>query len=84
MERYILHFVLFTTAGVITMVLIHVINPVGSPLDTIRSILVSMGHIAGMGLVYAIAVAIVTKTVRSVARRLHQLPFRSREQQPRT
>ena len=83
MDQYIFHIVVFTTAGVITMVLIHVINPVGSPLDTIRYIIFSMGHIAGMGLVYAMAVALVTKTVRSVSRRLRQLPFRSREQQPR-
>ena len=83
MDQYIFHIVVFTTAGVITMVLLHVINPVGSPLDTIRSIIFSMGHIAGMGLVYAMAVALVSKTVRSVTRRLRQLPFRSREQQPR-
>ena len=83
MDRYILHFVIFTTAGVITMIVHQVIAPIGSPLDTIRSIIFSMGHIAGMGLVYAIAVALVTKTVRSVSRRLRQLPFRSREQQPR-
>ena len=83
MDRYIFHIVVFTTAGVITMVVIHVIAPIGSPLDTIRSIIFSMGNIAGMGLVYTIAVALVTKTVRSVSRRLHQLPFRSREQQLR-
>ena len=82
-DWYIFHIVVFTTAGVITMVLIHVINPVGSPLDTIRYTIFSMGNIAGMGLVYAIAVALVTKTVRSVSRRLRQLPFRSRERKPR-
>ena len=80
-DWYIFHFVVFTTAGVITMVLIHVINPVGSPLDTIRSILVNVGHISGMGIAYAVALALVSKTVRSVSRRLRRLPFRSREQQ---
>ena len=83
MDQYIFHIVVFTTAGVITMIVIHVINPVGSPLDTIRYTIFSMGNIAGMGLVYAIAVALVTKTVRSVSRRLRRLPFRSRERKPR-
>ena len=83
MDRYILHFVIFTTAGVIAMIVHQVIAPIGSPLDTIRYTIFSMGHIAGMGLVYAITVALVAKTVRSVSRRLRQLPFRSREQQPR-
>ena len=83
MDQYIFHIVVFTTAGVITMIVIHVINPVGSPLDTIRYTIFSMGNIAGMGLVYAITVALVTKTVGSVYRRLRRLPFRSREQRLR-
>ena len=83
MDRYILHFVIFTTAGVITMILIHVINPVGSPLDTIRSIILNVGHISGMGIAYTIALALVSKTVRSVSRRLRQLSFTSRERKPR-
>ena len=82
-DWYIFHIVVFTTAGVITMIVHQVIAPIGSPLDTIRYTIFSMGNIAGMGLVYAIAVALVTKTVRSVSRRLRQLPFRSREQQLR-
>ena len=82
-DWYIFHFVLFTTAGVIAMIVYQVINPVGSPLDTIRYTILSMGHIAGMGLVYTIAVALVSKTVRSVYRRRRRLPFRSREQQLR-
>ena len=82
-DRYIFHFVIFTTAGVITMIVYQVINPVGSPLDTVRYTIFSMGNIAGMGLVYAITVALVTKTVGSVYRRLRRLPFRSREQQLR-
>ena len=78
MDRYILHFVIFT------MIVHQVIAPIGFPMDAIRYIIFSMGHIAGMGLVYVIAVALVTKTVRSVSRRLRQqLPFRSREQRPR-
>ena len=80
MDRYILHFVIFTTAGVITMIVHQVIAPIGEPMDTIRYTIFSMGHIAGMGLVYTMAVALVSKTVRSVYRRLRQLPFRSREQ----
>ena len=83
MDRYILHFVIFTTAGIITMTVHQVIAPIGSPLDTIRHTIFSMGHIAGMGLVYTMAVALVSKTVRSVSRHLRRLPFRSREQQPR-
>ena len=83
MDRYIFHIVVFTTAGVITMIVHQVIAPIGSPLDTIRYTIFSTGNIAGMGLVYAIAVALVTKTVRSVYRRLRRLPFRSRERKPR-
>ena len=82
-DWYIFHIVVFTTAGVITMVLIHVINPVGSPLDTIRSILVNVGHISGMGIAYAVALALVSKTARLVARCLRRLPFRSRRRKPR-
>ena len=82
-DWYIFHFVLFTTAGVITMIVHQVIAPIGSPLDTVRYTIFSMGNIAGMGLVYAITVALVTKTVGSVYRRLRRLPFRSREQQLR-
>ena len=82
-DWYIFHIVVFTMAGVITMIFHQVIAPIGSPLDTIRYTIFSMGNIAGMGLAYAIAVALVTKTVRSVSRRLRQLPFRSRERKPR-
>ena len=82
-DRHIRLFVVFTTTGAIVMVLYHVINPVGSPLDTIRSVILNMGDIAGVGLVYTIAVALVSKTVGSVSRRLRQLPFRSRERKPR-
>ena len=82
-DRYIRLFVLFTTTGVITMIVYQVIAPIGSSLDTIRYIILNVGDIAGMGLVYTIAVALVSKTVRSVYRRLRRLPFRSREQQLR-
>ena len=82
-DWYIFHFVLFTTAGVITMIVYQVINPIGSPLDTIRYIVLNVGHISGMGIIYTIAVALVSKTVRSVYRRLRQLSFRSRERKPR-
>ena len=60
-DWYIFHFVLFTTAGVIAMIVYQVINPVGSPLDTIRSILVNVGHISGMGIAYTIALALVSE-----------------------
>ncbi len=43
-DWYIFHFVLFTTAGVIAMIVYQVINPVGSPLDTIRSIILNVGQ----------------------------------------
>ena len=82
-DWYIFHFVLFTTAGVITMIVHQVINPVGSPLDTIRYIVLNVGHISGMGIAYAVALALVSKTARSVYRRLRQLSFRSRERKPR-
>ena len=82
-DWYIFHFVLFTTAGVITMIVYQVINPVGSPLDTIRYIVLNVGHISGMGIAYAVALALVSKTVGSVYRRLRRLPFRSRERKPR-
>ena len=82
-DWYIFHFVLFTTVGVITMIVHQVINPVGSPLDTIRYIVLNVGHISGMGIAYAVALALVTKTVGSVYRRLRRLPFRSRERKPR-
>ena len=73
MDRSILHFVIFTTAGVITMIVHQVIAPIGEPMDTIRYTIFSMGHIAGMGLVYTMAVALVSKTVRSVSHRLRRL-----------
>ena len=82
-DWYIFHFVLFTTAGVITMVLHQVIAPIGSPLDTIRYIILNTGHISGMGIAYTIALALVSKTVGSVYRRLRRLPLRSRERKPR-
>ena len=82
-DWYIFHFVLFTTAGVITMIVYQVINPIGSPLDTIRYIVLNVGHISGMGIAYAVALAFVSKTVGSVYRRLRQLSFRSRERKPR-
>ena len=82
-DWYIFHFVLFTTAGVITMIVHQVIAPIGSPLDTIRYIVLNVGHISGMGIAYTIALALVSKTVGSVYRRLRRLPFRSREGKPR-
>ena len=82
-DRYIRLFVLFTTAGVITMIVYQVIAPIGPPLDTIRYIILNVGDIAGMGIIYTIAVALVSKTVRSVSRRLRQLSFTSRERKPR-
>ena len=82
-DWYIFHFVLFTTAGVITMIVHQVIAPIGSPLDTIRYIVLNVGHISGMGIAYAVALALVSKTVGSVYRRLRQLSFRSRERKPR-
>ena len=42
-DWYIFHFVLFTTAGVITMIVHQVIAPIGSPLDTIRYIHIQHG-----------------------------------------
>ena len=83
MDRYIFHIVVFTMAGVITMIVHQVIAPIGSPLDTIRYTIFSMGHISGMGIAYAVALALVSKTVGSVYRRLRRLPFRSRKQQLR-
>ena len=82
-DWYIFHFVLFTTAGVITMIVHQVIAPIGSPLDTIRYIVLNVGHISGMGIAYAVALALVSKTVGSVYRRLRRLPFTSRERKPR-
>ena len=82
-DRYIFLFVLFTTTGVIVMVLHEVITATGSPLDTLRSIILNMGHVAGTGIAFTMAVALVSKTVRFVSRRLRQLPFKSRERKPR-
>ena len=82
-DRYLLLFVPFTTTGVIVMVLHEVITAAGSPLDTLRSIILNMGHVAGVGIAFTMAVALVSKTVRSVSRRLRQLPFKSRERKPR-
>ncbi len=82
-ERYIFLFVLFTTTGVIVMVLHEVITAAGSPLDTLRSIILNMGHVAGVGIAFTMAVALVSKTVRFLSRRLRQLPFKSRERKPR-
>ena len=81
-DRYMRLFVLFTTTGVITMIVYQVIAPIGSPLDTIRYIILNVGDIAGMGIIYTIALALVSKTVGSVSRRLRRLPFRSREGKP--
>ena len=65
------------------MVLHEVITATGSPLDTLRSVILNMGHVAGVGIAFTMAVALVSKTVRSVSRRLRQLPFKSRERKPR-
>ena len=57
-------------------------NPVGSPLETFRSILVNVGHVSGMSIAYTVVLALVSKTVRFVHRRLRQLSFRSRQEEP--
>ena len=82
-DRYIRLFVLFTTTGVIAMIVYQVIAPIGSSLDTIRYIILNVGDIAGMGIIYTIAVALVSKTIGSVYRRLRRLSFTSRERKPR-
>ena len=82
-ERYICLFVPFTTTGVIVMVLYHVINPVGSPLDTIGSIILNMWRAVGTGIALTVTVILIPKTVRFVSRSLRQLPFKSPERNPR-
>ena len=82
-DRYIFTFVLFTTAGVIVMVLHQMTTHPGSPLDTFRSIILNTGHVAGMGIAFTMAVALVSKTVSVVAGSLRQLPFKSPERKPR-
>ena len=82
-DRYICLFVPFTTTGVIVMVLYHVINPVGSPLDTIGSIILNMWRAVGTGIALTVTVILIPKTVRFVSRSLRQLPFKSPERNPR-
>ena len=82
-DWYIFPFVLFATTSVIVMVLYEVITAAGSPLDTLRSITLNMGHVAGTGIAYTMALALVSKTARSVADCLRQLPFKFPERKPR-
>ena len=78
MHLYLLLFVSFTTGAVITIIVSELLTATGSPVDTVRAILLNMCRAAGAGAVFAVTVAFVFKTVRLVSRCLRRLPFRFR------
>ena len=83
MHLFLLLFVGFTTGAAITIIVNELLTTTGSPLDTVRDIILNMWRAAGAGAVFAVAVAFVFKTVRLVSRCLRRLPFRSRPRPPR-
>ena len=83
MYLYLLLFVSFTTGAAITIIVNEVLTATGSPMDTVRCILQNMWRAAGAGAVFAVIVALVSNTARSVARCLRRLSFRSRRRKPR-
>ena len=80
---YLLLFVSFTTGAAISIIANEVLTATGSPMDTVRCILQNMWRAAGAGAVFAVTVALVSKTARLVSRCLRRLPFRSRPRPPR-
>ena len=78
MRLYLLLFVSFTTGAAITIIVSELLTATGSPLDTVRDIILNMWRAAGAGAVFAVTMAIVFKTVRLVSRCLRRLPLRSR------
>ena len=83
MYLYLLLFVSFTTGAAISIIVNEVLTATGSPMDTVRCILQNMWRAAGAGAVFAVTVALVSKTAGLVSRCLPRLPFRSRRRKPR-
>ena len=83
MYLYLLLFVSFTTGAAISIIVNEVLTATGSPMDTVRCILQNMWRAAGAGAVFAVTVALVSKTAGLVSRCLRRLPFRSRRRKPR-
>ena len=79
---YLLLFVSFTTGAAISIIVNEVLTATGSPVDTVRCILQELWRAAGAGAVFAVTVALVSKTARLVARCWRKLPFRSRHRPP--
>ena len=82
MYLYLLLFVSFTTGAAISIIVNEVLTATGSPMDTVRCILQNMWRAAGAGAVFAVAVALVSKTAGLVARCLRRLPFKPPEGRP--
>ena len=68
MYLYALLFVSFTTGAAISIIVNEILTATGSPADIVRAILLDMWRAAGAGAVFAVTVALVSKTVRSVSR----------------
>ena len=65
---YVLLFVGFTTGAAVTIIVNEALTATGSPLDTARAILQNMCRAAGAGTVFAVTVALVSKTAALVSR----------------
>ena len=83
MYLYVLLFVSFTTGAAISIIVNEILTATGSPVDIVRAILLNMWRAAGAGAVFAVTVALASKTVRSVSRYWRKLPFNPREGRPR-
>ena len=82
MYLYVLLFVSFTTGAATSIIVNEVLTATGSPMDTVRCILQNMWRAAGAGAVFAVTVALISKTARLVARCWRKLPFKPPEGRP--
>ena len=76
MYVYLLLFVSFTTGAAISIIVNEALTATGSPLDTVGSILQNMWRAVGAGAVFAVTMALVSKTAGSVSRCWRNLPFK--------
>ena len=76
MYVYVLLFVSFTTGAAISIIVNEALTATGSPLDTVGSILRNMWRAVGAGAVFAVTMAIVSKTAGSVSCCWRKLRFK--------
>ena len=80
---YVLLFFSFTTGAAISIIVNELLSTSGSPVDTVRSILQDMWRAVGAGAVFAVTVALVSKTTRSVSRCWRKPPVTPLQRQRR-